>query len=408
MARAWRWILGVVLGLVLLAAVALAAAWRWAGSDDFRQRAAQLASQGLGVPVQLGRIAITVWPLPAVALHDVRVGTQPPLVLQQIDARPAWRSLLAGSPRLDALVVREATLPQQGLVALAAALQKDKGSTSSGAAVPLPRAVVLDGITWVDAAGQKLTVDARVLFEDQPLPVNATAKITHGRFAGAALRLDRAADAWQLQADIGGGRVTGPLRLQPLAGGRSRFSAELATENVEVSALTAPSKTLTGRLQARTTMEAQFKDPAELVDALRTQTRFTVRQAVIHGIDLAQAVRTLGMSRSGQTTLDTLTGQVATQGKVVHLTNLVANSGALAATGNVTLSAERQLNGRANVSLTAGALGAVAGVPLTVAGTLDAPSVTPAGVTLPGSQVAKDVGDKVGKGLNSLKGLFGR
>jgi hypothetical protein len=407
MGRMSRWLVGAVLALVLLVALALGFASRWAGSDDFRARAAQMAAQALGVPVQLGRIAVTAWPLPAVALHDVRVGTQPPLVLEQIDARPAWTSLLAGKPRLDALVVRHATLPQQGLVALAAGLQKNKSSTSS-AAVPLPQSVVLDGVTWVDASGQKLTVDAKVAFEDQPLPVHATVKVTAGRFAGAALRLDRDKDAWQLQADIGGGRVTGPLRLVPEAGGRTRFTAELATENVEVSALTAPSRTLTGRLQARTTLDAQFREASELVDAMRTQTKFTVRGAVVHGIDLAQAVRTLGMSRSGQTALDTLTGNVTTQGKVVQLTNLVANSGSLSATGNVAVAADRRLSGRINAALTAGALGTVAGVPLNVAGTLDAPTAVPAGVTLPGSQVAKDVGDKVGKGLLGLKGLFGR
>lgn len=412
MRRASRWLLGGLAALVLLVALALAAAWRWAGSDDFRSRAQQLAGQALGVPVQLGRIALTAWPLPAVALHDVRVGTQPPLVLELIDARPAWASVLAGSARLDSLVVRHATLPQQGLLALAASLQKGQPKGAGSGTAPLPESIVLDGVTWVDAAGQKLTVDARVAFDGQPLPSHATAKITQGRFAGASFLLERNADAWQLQADIGGGRITGPLRLKPDAGGRSRFTAELATQDVEVSALTAPGRTLTGRLQAQTTMEAQFKEPAELVDALRTQTRFTVKQAVVHGIDLAQAVRTLGASRGGQTALDTLTGRVATQGRVVHLTNLVANSGALSATGGVDIAADRQLSGRVHVALAAGGLGTVAAVPLNVAGTLDAPSARPAGVSLPGGQIASDIGNKaaevgskVGK---SLKGLFGR
>jgi hypothetical protein len=62
---------------------------------------------------------------------------------------------------------------------------------------------------------------------------------------------------------------------------------------------------MTGRIEAKTTLQADFKDPAELADAMRTQTRFTVRNAVLHGIDLAQAVRTLGISRGGQTALDT-------------------------------------------------------------------------------------------------------
>jgi hypothetical protein len=214
-------------------------------------------------------------------------------------------------------------------------------------------------------------------------------------------KLDRQPEAWQLRGEAGGGTITGPLRLQALSGGAWRLTGELATQGVEVAALTVPSRTLTGKLEARTTLQSDFKDPGAIADTLRTQTRFTVRNAVLHGIDLAAAVRTLGVSRDGQTAFDTLQGQVATQGKVVNLTNLVANSGMLAANGNVTLAADRTLNGKVNAALTAGAIGQIAGVPLQVGGTLDNPSVTPTGVALPGSGVASDIG-------NSIRGLFGR
>lgn len=406
-----KWLLGLALGLLLLVAVALFGLWRWASSDDFRQRAQQQASQALGVPVQLGGIDLAVWPLPSVAVQDVRVQTRPALTLERVEARPVWSSLLAGQPALDALVVRNAVLPQQGLVALATRLQKQDPSgggakpTSDAAGPMLPRRIVLDHVTWVDAKSQRLTVDAEVAFESEPLPRSLRVDVVAGRFAGAKARLQREAEAWQLRADIGGGTISGPLRLQPQRSGAWRLSGELATNGVEVSALTTPSRTLTGKLEARTTLQADFRDPAALADALRSQTRFTVRNAVLQGVDLAQAVRTLGVSRSGQTALDTLTGQVATQGRVVQLTNLVANSGLLSATGHVTLAADRSLNGRVNAQLTAGPLGSVAGVPLQVAGTLDQPSVTPAGVSLPGASAASQLGEKVEKGL---RGLFGR
>lgn len=404
MSKAWKWVAGGLLLLVVVLAVAVGALSRWAGSDDFRNRAQQAATHALGLPVQLGRIDVTLWPLPAVAVHDLRVQTRPPITLERVDARPAWAALLVGRPELDTLVVRKATLPQQALTAVAAAAQKqDAGSKPkpAGALPALPRKIVLDKVTWVDARGQPLTVDADIAFSGELLPDTADIKVVGGRFTGARALLTRDDRVWQLRAEIGGGTITGPLRLQPVRGGGWQFGGELATDKVEVSAITAPSKTLTGRLEARTTLHAEFKDPAALADAMRTQTRFTVRQAVLNGIDLAQAVRTLGMSRSGQTALDTLTGQVATQGRVVHLTNLVARSGSLNATGNVSLSAERALSGRVMAALTAGALGKVAGVPLQVGGTLDAPSVTPAGISLPGSEAASGLGDRI-------KGLFGR
>jgi hypothetical protein len=402
MRKTLKWLLVVVFAFVVLLAVALAGLWRWAGSDDFRTRAQQQASAALGVPVQLGRIEIALWPKPGVALNDVRIATKPALSLEQIDARPLWSSLLAGKPVLDALVVRNAVLPQQGILALVANLQKGEAKQQSKGAPTdaLPRRILLQKVTWIDAANQKLTIDAEIAFEGELLPHLAKVDVIAGRYAGAKLRLERQADAWQLRGDIGGGTVTGPLRLQPQKGGLTRLTGDIVTDKVEVSALTAPAKSMTGRVDAKTSLQADFKDPADLADAMRTQTRFTVRGAVLHGIDLAQAVRTLGISRGGQTALDTLTGNVATQGKVVHLTNLVASSGILSATGDVKLAADRTLEGKVNASL-----GGALGVPLKVAGTLDAPSASPSGITLPGAQTASDVAGKIGSGI---KGLFGK
>ncbi|HEY1230263.1 MAG TPA: hypothetical protein VGF26_23390, partial [Ramlibacter sp.] len=309
-------------------------------------------------------------------VHDVRVLTRPALTLAQIDATPVWTSVLMGKPALDALVVRNAVLPQQGILAAVAALQKQAPKAAAKNTDPtanLPRRIELDQVTWVDASRQRLTVNAEIAFAGELLPDTAKVDIVGGRYAGAKARLDREGDAWQLRADIGGGTLTGPLRLQSQKGGGWRLTGDVTTEKVEVAALTAPSRALTGKLSARTSLQADFKEPGALVDAMRTQTKFTVRQAVLHGIDLAQAARTLGISRSGQTVFDTLTGQVATQGKVVQLSNLVANSGSLAATGNVVLAADQSLSGRANVTLAGGAIG----VPLTVGGTLEAPSASP-------------------------------
>src|SRR5690606_17179953 len=106
----------------------------------------------------------------------------------------------------------------------------------------------------------------------------------------------------------------------------------------------------------------------------QTQTRFTVRDAVVQGLDLARAVQTVGLSRGGITRLDTLAGQVSTSGQSVHVTRLVATSGALSANGNVAISPSRALSGRVTVDLQRS--GGTLGVPLAVGGTVDAPTVT--------------------------------
>ncbi len=231
--------------------------------------------------------------------------------------------------------------------------------------------------------------------------------------------------AWALRMDVGGGSVTGPVKVQmqtppTSAGSNWQVTAQLQTQGVEVAALTAPGKTLSGLLDATSTFDARADTTAALAEALKTGTTFTVRNAVLHGIDLAKAVKTVGLNRGGETRLDTLSGQINTQGRAAQLSKLVASSGALSASGQVDISSNKALSGRINVDLAEGsklgkALGGAVGVPLAVGGTVAAPEVTLersaliggllGTLVLPGAGTAGGLklGGKVGEGL---KGLF--
>lgn len=406
--------------VLLLIGVAMALQW-WLRTDDFRQRVEREGSTALGVPLKLGRLSVDLWPLPAVAAEDVRIQTKPPLTLGRVEARPVWAGLLAGELQIATLMVRKAVLPQTAINALAAAaLQKrPKAAVPAPAkkqALVIPRRAVLDDVTWIDEKGQRMTVDAEAELGADGLLDTAALQVLQGRFAGAKANVKRDADGqWPVRIDIGGGRVAGKLQLKPAASGAQVLSGQLKTENVEVSALTAPSKTLTGKLQAQTSLRSEFRDLGQLTDLLTSQTRFTVHDAVIQGIDLAKAVETVGLSRGGLTRLDTLAGQVDTQGKAVHVTNLVATSGALAANGNVSMAANRSLSGRIAVDLKT-SKGAVA-VPLAVGGTIDDPSVMLTRGALLGAAIGTVIAPGVGTGAGAasgdrlgekLKGLFGR
>jgi hypothetical protein len=279
----------------------------------------------------------------------------------------------------------------------------------------LPKRALFDDITWVDEKGQRLTADAEAELGTDGLLDEASFKIVQGRFAGTQGKIHRERDHWPVRVDIGGGRIAGKLQLQPGKAGAQVLSGQLTTENVEVSALTAPSKPLTGKLQASTTLRSEYREVGDLVDHLATQTRFTVRDALIQGIDLHKAVQTVGLNRGGSTRLETLAGNVNTQGKAINVTNLVASSGTLAATGNVAIAPSKAMSGRINVDMATqkGALG----VPLVVGGTLDDPSVTLTRGALVGAAVGTllapgagtaagaSAGDRIGE---SLRGLFGR
>ena len=416
----------VLLGLALVGFAAIALALQhWAGSDDLRQRLEREASAALGLPVRVGSVNVDVWPLPAVALESVRIGSQPPVLLGRIEARPSLLPLLRGRLEVATLLVRKATVPEQAIAAMSAALLKKKGQTPTGAGTPTPvtrqpwwpRQVRLDEVSWIDAGGVTTTIDAQVAMGSDGLPATASAKVARGRLAGGRATLKREGEAWRLQADIGGGKVSGRLTPRAVANGATLLQGSMEMVNVEIAALTAPNRTLTGRLDAKTTLEARLRDEGGFGDALQTQTLFNVRGAVVHGIDLRAAVKFVGLSRGGNTPLDTLSGRLATHGKAVHLTNLVAASGALAATGDVAMAADKTLSGRINVDLTAGASGGAIGVPLVLGGTGSNPSVTLSRGALLGAAIGTAVlpglgtgagaklGDQLGRGLD---GLFGK
>ena len=429
--------LGILAALfLLLGAAVVIALHQWTGSDGFRQRVEREASAALGVPVTLSRVTVDVWPLPAVALEGLHIQARPALTLDRVEARPVWTALLAGRLQVSTLTLRKAVLPQTTLVLLAARLQDPARKTARpGPAAEadaldlswLPRTLVLDEVTWINERGRGTTVQADASLDDDGWPASADVKVTGGGLQGTKARLvrdDSGATAWTLKVEVGGGTVQGPLKVSlPDAGNpKARdlvFEGALETRGVEVSALTAPSRPLTGRLEASTTLSARISPragAAAITDALRTQTRFTVHGAVLQGLDLARAVVSVGLSRGGLTELDTLAGQVNTRGQTIALSNLEARSGVLSATGEVTVAPSRELSGRLRVDMTRGAGGGVVSVPLGVGGTLDEPSVMLSRSALLGAAIGTaimpgvgtgagaNLGDRIGEGLQDLFG----
>lgn len=421
--KALLWSSGI--GLLMLSA-AVVAVHRWVSTDDFRQRVEEEAAAVLGVPLKLERVGLSLWPVPGVALDGVELRTRQPLKAQRIELRPAWASLLIGRPAIATLVVRRAVLPQQGIDALRSSLQKmrerDKSPQSASSLHLLPRRTVLDELSWVDAKGQAIVIQAEARLDSEALPERLELEVLRGRLQGSRLDLRRSdALAWDVVLKAAGGTVQGRVELQPAvqAGGEFVLKGQLQTREVELSRLTAPEPTeamrarqpLSGRLEASTTLNVRASQPSALLELMQTQSKFTVRSGMLHGIDLAKAVQTVGVSRGGDTPLDTLSGQVSTRGKAIELQNLAASSGALSATGQVSVSATQQLSGRVNVSL-----GGAVGVPLLVGGTVDEPEVSlTAGakigaalgtVLMPGvgTGAGASVGGKIGEGLNKLFG----
>jgi uncharacterized protein involved in outer membrane biogenesis len=422
MKRVWKWLVAVPLVLVLLMTGAAVVVQQWVGSADFRTRVAQQLSTALGSRVELGQVSVAVWPLPAVALEQVQVKSQPPLTLERIEARPSWVALLQGRREIATLLVRNAVVPQQALAAITVGFDKaQRGAkpgtdTSASSAALLPRRIVLDQVTWIYAMGGSSTVDAQARLDSDGLPTAVNLQVAKGRFQGARASLTRDEGNWLLNAQIGGGSIKGPIRIQPAGKGVSMVQAQLVTHDVELSALAERSRLVTGRLEAQTTARGEVGAGA-IVDTIQSQTKFTVRNAVLHGIDLAQAVKSVGINRGGETRIDTFAGLLVTHGRSVQLHNLVASAGNLSATGNVAMAPNQSLSGRITVDLSARAASGAVAVPLTVGGTLDSPSVMLTEGALLGAAIGTAIAPGVGTGAGAklgdrlgegLRGLFGK
>jgi hypothetical protein len=405
----------------LLGGLGWMAAQHWLGSADFKRWVEGRAGLAVGTPVSLGRVTLDVWPIPAVALLAVRLETQPVATIERVEVRVRLRALLAGRVEFSRLRVVGADVSQAGLADLLAqrrnkATGHGDGGTGSGAA-GFPGHVLLENLTWRPLKGPPTALDAEVRIGPENLPDALSLALLAGQFQGAKLRLARRQLVWDVLVEYAGGSIKGNLALDrlPAPGVAMSLRGALRVEGVEVGVLSR--QRLTGHLSADTTLSLTTGQPGDMFDALQTQGRFNVRAAVVHGVDLVRAVKTVGLSRGGVTRLDTLSGQVDTRGASVNFRQLVASSGLLSASGQVALSPTQALSGRVQVSLGPASIGRAVGVPLVLGGTLDAPELTLTRSAMLGAAVGTmvmpgvgtgagaSIGDKIG---NKLQGFFGK
>jgi hypothetical protein len=172
--------------------------------------------------------------------------------------------------------------------------------------------------------------------------------------------------------------------------------------------------TMSGRLSASPVFSANAQQAGQLVQALRLETPFDVKNGVLHGMDITKAATSLVSregSRGGETRFDQLSGHLAMDRGTRRLTQLKISSGSLAANGNVTITPRDELSGRVNAQVSAA--GTSATVPLNVTGTVQSPLLMPTGGTLAGAGVGTailgpGVGTSVGAKVGGwVEGLFG-
>lgn len=413
MKTALIWSVRVVFGVLVLSILLAWAVQQWLASAGVRSRLTQDASEMLGVSLNLAHIELQFWPQLALQVRELTLQTQPAIALQQLALRPAWGQMLRGRLRLAAVSVQGMSLNQHALDKLIA-LQKKKLLTQvkqglepkkSDEDLNLPEKVDLDQIDWLDDKGKLTRLGGHLQFSATGELDAAALKVLSGQFEGAQAQIERSGLRWSVQAALAGGSIKGWVSALRALGSSSPLvvTGELQTRQLQVGRLTTPA-VLSGVLEADTTLSAHGSAWGDVLEQLQSQSRFTVRQAVVHGLDLEKAVRTVGLSRGGQTPLDVLGGQLITRGAALHFSQLVASSGVLSATGQVHVSPSTALSGEVQVVLGASTLGKAVGVPLELGGTLADPQVSLTRSALLGAAIGTAVMPGLGTGAGASLG----
>ena len=173
---------------------------------------------------------------------------------------------------------------------------------------------------------------------------------------------------------------------------------------------------LSGKLFAKGTFYSYPNKTGAIVESLRTDFKFNVKNGVLHGLDLIKLATLLTAQdkEGGDTAFEDFSGVLNMVGRRYHLRDLKISSGALEANGQVKVNVNKTLDGLMEVKLKRSA--SLVAVPLQVSGTTSKPKIYPsksamagavAGTAILGPGVGTSLGIKAGGAVDKIRGLFG-
>jgi uncharacterized protein involved in outer membrane biogenesis len=412
--------------------------------DDYVPTIEREASARLKQPVTVEGVRLFLFPMPHVTVSGIAVGKPADIRAASVKVTPDLWSLLGAVKVIRDIEVEDLVLTQ-------AAIEKLPPSTKSGGqpaavrlgSVRVKNATVLIGKSKIgpldanvnlNAAGEPQEIaagmrDGTLQIKIRPegdkflidgigkawkLPVGPPVILDEFKLKATAT-LDHATVS-EIDARLYGGRVNGSatLRWQKSMQLNGRFNVQ-QVELKNLLPLLSPGNRVSGKLSAKPVISAKAASAAQLGNALRIETPFNVQNGVLYGVDIQKAAGNL-LSKEptgGETRFDELSGQMLMERAALRFTQLKVASGALAASGNVTISPNKELSGRVSAEVKAGSI-ASASVPLNVSGTVQSPLLLPTGGTMAGAAVGTAIlGPGVGTSVGAKVGewtenLFGR
>ena len=412
----------------------------------YLNNAEKLASDKLGVPVTISSGRLLLLPTPRLVISGVKVGEGDALKVEQLTVIPSLSSIFS-SPRVVDIHISKPTLKKSALDMILA-LAGSKTEFDAEANVVNVRAVYVDSLQfdWPDLKLPLLNVEVNLLDDNQLS--KATLDSVDGALSatvipeseshlisikanklilpvGLPLLIDKAQIEMHLkkevlevpliEMDLYGGKLTANLDL--LWHKDWRTSGKVKVEGLSVkepSKLVSPSVYLSGQLIGNGQFLGVAKDVDKMLDKINASFTFKVHDGVVHGVDLIKVASLLTkQTAGGETAFDDFSGVANMKGKQYHLKDLNLNSGLLSGTGQVTIAANKELDGNGEVEIKHSA--SLVAVPLDISGTLDNPIILPskvamagavAGTAILGPGFGTSVGIKAAGALDKLKGLF--
>jgi uncharacterized protein involved in outer membrane biogenesis len=432
-ARPAKWLRRTLIAVAVVVAIAVAVPFFISLDDYIPQIEAELLAR-LKEPVSIKSIRFTALPLPHVTINGITIGKTDDIKLDKVRVTPDLLSLLNSTRVFKSIEIDSLALTQKGIDKIAAWAKPDAAQSPQQPLQIRVESIRLNDARVHFAKASFGPFDARLSLDSAGQPAHASLATQDGKVkvlikpGPSDYLLELSARSWTLpvppalvfdeltakgtatfndanlsefSAKLYGGTASGRANISWQKG--LRFSGTVDVSQMEMQKIAALLSLgrVSGKLSARPVFSTSARTADQLMSALRLETPFTIHNGVLYGIDFQKAATNLIKQGTvgGETRFEQSSGHVVLERGSYRITQFKITSGALAAAGDVNIAPTKELSGRINAEVKA--LGMSAGVPLNVAGTVDAPLLYPTAGTVAGAAVGTVV---LGPGLGTSVG----
>lgn len=401
--------------------------------EHFIPELSLVLSERLGQPVTMEDLRLHLVPTPRIVARHITVGRRAQVMIGELEIEPDLASLVFG-PRTVRLVRADRVAIDESALRIPRGMPKRRSEdrvlverlvlttvkfNHSKLDLPLFDVEMLLGEGLHMREARLETRDGSVKLRLEPDPGGATAfelnalnwtlpggaQLTFGALAARGTVREGELVLGKVEAELYGGSLVGRAhadwgkQVVALSGSAQLAGVDLAP----VQRALGRTARLSGRVQAQAAFSTRAKSARELGDGLALDGPFEVHGGVYRGVDLARAGELSGEHRAGDTTtFEELKGRLELRGQQVRLNELCMRSPKLVAGGSVEIAADKTLSGRLDIALAQ--TGGFLGVPVTLGGTTDEPSLRPTKGYLIGAAIGTVLMPGIGTSVGSALG----